>query len=161
MAESRPASGFEKIVKEHRLMTAMMIFPVLCPWELARFCRLNKKLQYFAENCQLQSFVRSLGPESYTCSNKRDLNFSINSFTSCCKVHNAQISLLQFTNHSKKCIYIGDKYCERSWPIIAYLKKFATTEQFNHHRGSLEKLIYSWLHPEWWSVLQGWSLCLH
>ena len=42
MVERRKASGFERLVKEHRLMTAMMIFPVLCPWELARFCRLKK-----------------------------------------------------------------------------------------------------------------------
>ena len=37
------------MVNEHRLMTAMMLLPYLNPFELAKFCRLNKASFHIAQ----------------------------------------------------------------------------------------------------------------
>ena len=42
MVESRQASSFEKIVKEQKLMTVIILLPYLKISELFRFFRLNK-----------------------------------------------------------------------------------------------------------------------
>ena len=42
MVESRKASYFERMVVEHKLMTAIVVLPYFDPWELFYFCRLNK-----------------------------------------------------------------------------------------------------------------------
>jgi hypothetical protein len=42
MVESRGESWFETMVKEYKLMTAIMVLPYFNPWELAIFCQLNK-----------------------------------------------------------------------------------------------------------------------
>ena len=42
MVERRQSSGFEKMVKNNKLMTIIVLLPYLHPRELARFRRLNK-----------------------------------------------------------------------------------------------------------------------
>ena len=42
MVESRKASYFERMVKEHKLMTAIVFLPYFDPWELTIFSMLNK-----------------------------------------------------------------------------------------------------------------------
>ena len=42
MVESRPVSAFERIVKDNKLMTVIVLLPFLKIFELVRFCRLNK-----------------------------------------------------------------------------------------------------------------------
>jgi len=66
MVERRKAGGFEKIINQNRLMTAMMVLPLLYPWQIARFSRQNKASNHIVKNCELQSFFRNLEPESNT-----------------------------------------------------------------------------------------------
>ena len=42
MLERRKASYFERMVTEHKLMTTIVMLPYFDPWELVKFCRLNK-----------------------------------------------------------------------------------------------------------------------
>jgi hypothetical protein len=42
MVESRKASLFQRMVKEYKLMTAIVLLPYFDLWELAEFCRLSK-----------------------------------------------------------------------------------------------------------------------
>ena len=42
MVESNQASGFEIMIKDTKLMTAIMLLPLLNLREMARFCQLNK-----------------------------------------------------------------------------------------------------------------------
>ncbi len=46
MVEKRKASWFESMVKENKLMFAMVVLPYFDPWELFKFCRLNKASCY-------------------------------------------------------------------------------------------------------------------
>ena len=42
MFKSIDKVGFDSIVKNKRLMTTMMLFPYLNPWDLARLSQVNK-----------------------------------------------------------------------------------------------------------------------
>ena len=42
MVEGKQESGFEKMVKNNKLMTVIVLLPYLNATELARFCRFNK-----------------------------------------------------------------------------------------------------------------------
>ena len=42
MVESRQSSRFEKMVKKRPLMAIIMLLPFLNPYDLSRFCQLNK-----------------------------------------------------------------------------------------------------------------------
>ncbi len=49
MVESRKVSVFELIVNERKLMIAVMLLPLFTPYELARFCQLNRTCLYILQ----------------------------------------------------------------------------------------------------------------
>jgi hypothetical protein len=42
MVESKPASGFEIMIRDTKLLTAIILLPYLSIRDLARFCQINK-----------------------------------------------------------------------------------------------------------------------
>ena len=42
MVESKPFSGLGSMIKKQRLMTTMILFPYLNPWDLAIFLQVSK-----------------------------------------------------------------------------------------------------------------------
>ena len=50
MVESRQEIWFETMVKEYKLMTAIVLLPYFDPWELVKFCQLNKACFHIMQN---------------------------------------------------------------------------------------------------------------
>jgi hypothetical protein len=49
MVERRKPSYFERMVNERKLMTAIVVLPYFDPWELVKFCRLNKSSYHITQ----------------------------------------------------------------------------------------------------------------